>query len=169
MMRRTLPGLAPTVADTEAPQPPANGRNGTPRTGYTPVNGLHMYYEVHGSPNGDAPPLLILHGALATLDMFGALLPYLAETRQVIAVEQQAHGRTADIDRPLRYEQMADDTAALLGFLGVDRVDVFGFSMGVASPGSSSPAIPPWCASWWPARPATRGATATARRRAAWR
>jgi pimeloyl-ACP methyl ester carboxylesterase len=101
-----------------------------PRTGYAPVNGLHLYYEVLGPANGDVPPLLVLHGALGTLDMFGALRPGLAQSRQVIAVEQQGHGRTADVDRQLRYEQMADDTAALLGFLGVDQVDVFGFSMG---------------------------------------
>jgi len=101
-----------------------------PRTGYAPVNGLQMYYEVLGTPIADVPPLLVLHGALGTLDMFGPLLPQLAQTRQVIAVEQQGHGRTADTDRPLTYEQMADDTAAFLGFLGVDQVDVFGFSMG---------------------------------------
>ena len=101
-----------------------------PRTGYAPVNGLQMYYEIFGTPNPDAPPLLVLHGALATLDMFGTLLPQLAQSRQVIAVEQQGHGRTADTNRPLRYEQMADDTAAFLRFLGVEQVDVFGFSMG---------------------------------------
>jgi pimeloyl-ACP methyl ester carboxylesterase len=89
-----------------------------------------MYYEIHGSPRDGIPPLLVLHGALGTLDMFGELLPSLATTRQVIAVEQQGHGRTADIDRPLRCEHMADDTAALLEQLDVDRVDVFGFSMG---------------------------------------
>jgi pimeloyl-ACP methyl ester carboxylesterase len=99
-------------------------------SGYASVNGLKMYYEIHGLPRDDAPPLLVLHGALATLDMFGELLPSLATTRQVVAVEQQGHGRTADIDRPLRYEQMADDTAALLEQLDVDRADVFGFSMG---------------------------------------
>jgi pimeloyl-ACP methyl ester carboxylesterase len=75
-----------------------------PRTGYAPVNGLQMYYEILGTPGGDVPPLLVLHGALGTLDMFGALLPSLVQTRQVIAVEQQGHGRTADIDRPLTYE-----------------------------------------------------------------
>lgn len=100
------------------------------RTGYAPVNDLRMYYEILGEPRPDVPPLLVLHGALATLDMFGPLLPALAESRRVIAVEQQGHGRTADIDRPLTYEQMAEDTAALLRVLGVDRVDVFGFSMG---------------------------------------
>lgn len=97
--------------------------------GYVPVNDLDMYYEVHGAATAKAP-LLLLHGSMGTLEMFGPLLPALAESRQVIAPEQQAHGHTADIDRPLRYEQMADDTAALLKHIGVDRVDVFGFSMG---------------------------------------
>jgi pimeloyl-ACP methyl ester carboxylesterase len=94
------------------------------------VNGLQLYYEIHGVPRAEVPPLLLLHGALTTLDMFGELLPSLATTRQVIAVEQQGHGRTADIDRPLCSEQMADDTAALLRQLNIDRADVFGFSMG---------------------------------------
>src|SRR4051794_23875482 len=84
-----------------------------PRVGYAPVNGLSMYYEIHGS----GEPLVLLHGAYMTIDMMGALLPGLAATRQVVAVEQQGHGRTADIDRPLTYEQMADDTAALLAQL----------------------------------------------------
>ena len=76
----------------------------------TPRGGLEMYYEIHG----DGPPLLLLHGAYMTIDMMGPLLPGLAESRQVIAVELQGHGHTADIDRPITYEQMADDTAALL-------------------------------------------------------
>ncbi len=101
-----------------------------PRTGSAPVTGLQMYYEMYGSPRDDAPPLVVLHGALATIGMFGDLLPQLARDRRVIAFEQQGHGRTANIDRPLRYEQMADDTAALLNILEIDRVDVFGFSMG---------------------------------------
>jgi pimeloyl-ACP methyl ester carboxylesterase len=100
-----------------------------PRTGYAPVNGLEMYYEIHGSGR----PLLLLHGALsATETSFGAVLPALAESRQVISAEQQAHGRTADIDRPLRTTQMAADSAALLRHLGIDRVDVLGYSMGAA-------------------------------------
>jgi pimeloyl-ACP methyl ester carboxylesterase len=91
------------------------------------VNGLDMYYEIHGSGR----PLVLLHGALsATGTSFGAVLPRFAETRQVIAVEQQAHGHTADIDRPLSLEQMADDTGALLHHLGIEEVDVFGYSMG---------------------------------------
>src|SRR3712207_6534494 len=96
------------------------------RTGYAPVNGLEMYYEIHGAGR----PLVLLHGAYMTIDTFGQILLGLAETRQVIAVEQQAHGHTADIDRPLTYEQMADDTAALLRHLGIDNADVVGYSMG---------------------------------------
>jgi pimeloyl-ACP methyl ester carboxylesterase len=93
------------------------------------VNGLDMYYEIHGA----GQPLVLLHGALsATGTSFGALLPTLAKTHQVIAVEQQAHGHTADIDRPLTIEQMAEDTVALLSHLGVERADLFGYSMGSA-------------------------------------
>jgi pimeloyl-ACP methyl ester carboxylesterase len=94
---------------------------------YASVNGLEMYYEVHGV----GQPLVLLHGALSAIGTsFGKVLPSLAETRQVIAVEQQAHGHTADIDRPLSYEQMADDTAALLRHIGIESADVFGWSMG---------------------------------------
>ncbi|MEA2310239.1 MAG: hypothetical protein QOE28_207 [Solirubrobacteraceae bacterium] len=96
------------------------------RTGYAPVGELEMYYEIHG----EGPPLLLLHGAYMTIDTMGPLLPGLAATRRVIAVEQQGHGHTADIDRPLTYEQMADDTAALAEHLGIESADVVGFSMG---------------------------------------
>jgi pimeloyl-ACP methyl ester carboxylesterase len=85
-----------------------------------------MYYEIHGS----GTPTLLLHGAYMTIDTMGPLLPGLAETRQVIAVEQQAHGHTADIDRPITYEHMADDTAGLLRHLGIEAADVIGYSMG---------------------------------------
>jgi pimeloyl-ACP methyl ester carboxylesterase len=86
-----------------------------------------MYYELHGV----GEKLLLLHGALSTIDTsFGAVLPSLAKTRQIIAVEQQGHGHTADIDRPLGYAQMADDTAALLRELEIGTTDVFGYSMG---------------------------------------
>ena len=96
------------------------------QTGYAPVNGLEMYYEIHGA----GEPLVLLHGAYMTIDAMGELVPGLAETRQVIGVEQQGHGRTADVERPITYEQMADDTAALLRHLGIERADVFGFSLG---------------------------------------
>ncbi len=93
---------------------------------YANVNGLRMYYEVHGK--GD--PLVLLHGGVGGLEMLGAILPALAEHRRVIAPDFQAHGRTADIDRPLRYEFMADDIAALLSHLGVEQADVMGTSLG---------------------------------------
>src|SRR5215204_13722 len=100
--------------------------NTTPQTGYAPVNGLNMYYEIHGT----GEPLVLLHGAYMTIDAMGEVVPELGKTRQVIAVELQGHGRTADVDRPLSYEQMADDTAALLRHLGIEQADVFGYSMG---------------------------------------
>jgi pimeloyl-ACP methyl ester carboxylesterase len=99
------------------------------RGNYAEVNGLNMYYEIHGS----GQPLVVLHGAYMTIDAMGEVVPELAKTRQVIAVELQGHGRTADIDRPLSYEQMADDTAALLRHLGTEQADVFGYSMGGAA------------------------------------
>jgi hypothetical protein len=90
--------------------------------GYAPANGLEMYYEVHGE--GD--PLVLLHGGFTTIDVsFGGLLPALSEDRRIVAVEQQAHGRTPDADRPLSFARMADDTAAVLGHLGIERADFF--------------------------------------------
>ena len=96
------------------------------RGNYAEVNGLNMYYEIHGT----GQPLVLLHGAYMTIDLMGEVVPTLAETRQVIAAELQGHGRTADIDRPLTYEQMADDIAALLRHLVIEKADVFGYSMG---------------------------------------
>jgi pimeloyl-ACP methyl ester carboxylesterase len=96
-------------------------------SGYAPVNGLEMYYEVHGSGR----PLVLLHGNLSTIGVdFGGIIPVLAKHRQVIAVEQQAHGHTADIDRPLSIQDWTGDTAALLRHLGVERADLFGYSSG---------------------------------------
>jgi pimeloyl-ACP methyl ester carboxylesterase len=100
--------------------------NTNPQTGYAPVNGLRMYYEVFGTGR----PLVLLHGAYMTIETMGQIVPSLAESRQVITVELQAHGHTADIDRPLTYEHMADDVAALLRHLGIEQADVFGFSTG---------------------------------------
>ncbi len=95
-------------------------------TGYAPVNGLELYYEIHGL----GQPLILLHGGLGMAGMFGQVLPLLAQTQQVIAVELQAHGHTADIDRPLRFELMGDDIAALIKHLGFEKVNVMGYSLG---------------------------------------
>jgi pimeloyl-ACP methyl ester carboxylesterase len=96
-------------------------------SGYASVDGLEMYYEVHGSGR----PLVLLHGGLATIDdSFGRILPSLARARRVVAVEQQGHGHTADLDRPLSYERMADDTASLLRHMRIGEADLFGYSDG---------------------------------------
>jgi pimeloyl-ACP methyl ester carboxylesterase len=99
---------------------------------YAQVNGLRMYYEVHGRRTAQ-PPVVLIHGAFsATGTSWGEVLRPLSRTRQVISVEMQGHGRTADVDRPLRVERMADDTAALLDEIGVERADVWGYSMGAS-------------------------------------
>ncbi len=96
-------------------------------SGYAPVNGLSMYYEIHGT----GKPLVLLHGGGSTIQTtFGNILPFLAKNRQVIAVELQSHGRTADIDRDLSFKHDADDVAALLKHLNIEKADFFGFSNG---------------------------------------
>jgi pimeloyl-ACP methyl ester carboxylesterase len=99
-----------------------------PQTGYAPVNGLKLYYEIHGTGTGE--PLILLHGAVGATEMFKEILPSLSSGRRVIAVDLQAHGRTADIDRPLTFEAMADDIAALAKHLGIAKADVMGYSLG---------------------------------------
>jgi pimeloyl-ACP methyl ester carboxylesterase len=95
--------------------------------GYAPVNGLEMYYEVYGS----GLPLALLHGNLSTINTsFGKVIPPLAARRRVIAIEQQGHGHTADIDRPFSIGQWAQDTTALLRHLGIEQADFFGYSSG---------------------------------------
>ncbi|AKJ03596.1 Alpha/beta hydrolase fold protein [Archangium gephyra] len=99
----------------------------TPTTGHAPVNGLKMYYEIHGK--GD--PIVLLHGSFMTItNNWTGLMPRLAKSRRVIAVELQGHGRTADIPRDFSYENLADDVAALLDYLKIERADVLGYSMG---------------------------------------
>jgi pimeloyl-ACP methyl ester carboxylesterase len=93
---------------------------------YLRVGDLSLYYETHGA--GD--PLVLLHGGLFAVEMWSDLTPVLAEHRQIVAVDLQAHGRTADIDRPIRYESMADDVAALISHLGNGPADVLGYSLG---------------------------------------
>jgi pimeloyl-ACP methyl ester carboxylesterase len=115
-------GLALTMSlDAAAQDAPAV------QTGYAPVNGLKMYYEIHGT----GKPLIVIHGAYMTIEAMGAIIPRLAESRQVIAVELQGHGRTGDIaDRPLSYEALADDIDALMAYLNIETADVFGYSLG---------------------------------------
>ena len=99
------------------------------KSGYAPINGLRMYYEIHG--NGTGTPLLLLHGGGSTIQTtFGRALPFLARTRQVIARDEQAHGRTNDRGTPERFESSADDVAALLSHLNIGKADLFGFSNG---------------------------------------
>ena len=98
---------------------------------YADVNGLKMFYEIRGTSDLAKVPLVLLHGAIsATGTSFGPLPDLLAQTRQVIAVEQQGHGRTADIDRPMSVQAMAGDTLALLANLGIGQADLFGYSLG---------------------------------------
>ena len=97
------------------------------KSGYAAVDGLELHYEVRGT---GGTPLVILHGGLHNTAMDAPIAARLAQHRQVISVDLQGHGRTADIDRPLRYEQMGDDVAALLGDLGVAQVDLLGYSLG---------------------------------------
>jgi pimeloyl-ACP methyl ester carboxylesterase len=104
--------------------------NASVRSGYAPVNGLNLYYEIHGEQRADVPPLVVLHGSFMTIELMGKVVPELAKSRQVIAVEFQGHGHTADIDRPFTYEQLADDTAALIQHLGLEQADVYGYSLG---------------------------------------
>jgi pimeloyl-ACP methyl ester carboxylesterase len=100
-------------------------------SGHAPVNGIQMYYEVHGRPDG--VPLVLLHGGGSTIEVtFGRVLPVFAKTRRVIALEEQGHGRTSDRDAPVAFETSADDVAALLRHLKVDRADLFGFSNGAS-------------------------------------
>ncbi len=95
-------------------------------SGLANANGLQMYYEVYGSGN----PVVVLHGAYMSTGQIQPLIDALAKTRQVIAVDLQGHGRTADIDRPISYEAMADDVAALMDAIDVPKADIFGYSMG---------------------------------------
>ncbi|MEU8336149.1 alpha/beta fold hydrolase [Micromonospora tulbaghiae] len=93
---------------------------------YADVNGVHLYYETHG----EGRPMILLHGGLTSGEMFAPILPALTGKHQVILVDLQGHGRTADVDRPLDMALMADDVAALIDLLGLDRPDVVGFSLG---------------------------------------
>ena len=118
--------IALSSTSNYAPQKPA-----VPKTlkssGYAPVNGLKMYYEIHG----DGKPLVLLHGSYMTIDLnFAQLIPELAKKHKVIALEMQGHGRTGDIDRPYSYSSLASDIDGLLNHLKIDSADVLGYSLG---------------------------------------
>lgn len=98
------------------------------QTGFASVNGLNLYYEIYGS----GEPLVLLPGGFMTIEAMGDIVPQLATSRRVIGVELQGHGHTADTERPLRFELMADDIAALISHLGLERADIFGYSLGGA-------------------------------------
>lgn len=112
-----------TTSQADKPVGTSQGAKG----GYADVNGIKLYYETHG---GTSKPLVLLHGGVGAIEMFGEVLPRLAEGRQVIGVDLQAHGRTADIDRPMSFEAMADDIGALIKQLGFKSADVMGYSLG---------------------------------------
>lgn len=123
-LRATLPIAAFLVMPMTSTDLPAQPR---PTTGYAPVNGLKMYYELHGS----GAPVVLLHGSFMTItNNWNGWISELARTRKVIAVEMQGHGRTADIARDLTSENLADDVAALLAYLKIPQADLIGYSMG---------------------------------------
>src|SRR6478609_2083356 len=93
------------------------------------VNGMQMYYEVSGA----GEPLIVLHGAYMNIPSMGAIIPKLAKTHRVYALELQGHGRTTDIDRPITYPNLADDVAAFMDAVGLQKADVFGYSMGAGT------------------------------------
>jgi pimeloyl-ACP methyl ester carboxylesterase len=100
-------------------------------SGHAPVNGIQIYYQLHGRRDG--VPLVLLHGGGSTIEVtFSRVLPVFAGSRRVIAVEEQGHGRTTDRDAPVTFESSADDVAGLLRYLKVDKADVFGFSNGAS-------------------------------------
>ena len=127
---RAAPIMASAQTDTGTATATSRGVNVTqtyPITGYAPINGLQIYYEIHGS---GGTPLLLLHGGIVGSVTFAPLLPGLSANRQVITIDLQGHGHTRDIDRPLRDETMADDVAGVLAHLEIEQADLLGYSMG---------------------------------------
>lgn len=123
MLRMTLTAAALLSA-------PAMAQDGPPETGKrVEVNGMQVYYEVSGQ--GD--PLLVLHGAYMNIPAMGEIIPMLAETHTVYAMEFQGHGRTTDLDRPITYPNLAEDAAGFMEAVGLETADVFGYSMGAAA------------------------------------
>jgi len=122
MFRTTLIAGALLVAGPALAQP-------APVADRVEVNGMQMYYET----SGEGDPLIVLHGAYMNIPSMGAIIPKLAETHTVYALEFQGHGRTTDIDRPITYQNLADDVAAFMQAVGIEKADVFGYSMGAGT------------------------------------
>ena len=118
------PAMAHAQATPRRAAPPAVGHR-------VQVNGMQLYYEVSGPPKGE--PLIVLHGAYMNIPTMGAIIPRLARTYKVYALEFQGHGRTTDIDRPITYPNLADDVAAFMDAVGLQKADVFGYSMGAGA------------------------------------
>jgi pimeloyl-ACP methyl ester carboxylesterase len=102
---------------------------GAPVGSRVSVNGMQMYYEV----SGEGDPLIVIHGSYMNIPSMGAIIPKLAETHKVYALEMQGHGRTTDIERPITYPNLADDVASFMDAVGLEKADVFGYSMGAVT------------------------------------
>ncbi len=134
MIRHTLVSIVAAAAlnlaapiVTEAQEVPQMPQYPTPtKSGYAPVNGVEVYYEVFG----EGEPLILLHGGFWSIEMFAPILPALAKGRQVIGVDLQGHGRTLPFDRPMTFVNMATDVAELIKYLGFEKGDVMGDSLG---------------------------------------
>src|SRR5256714_12242566 len=114
---------APALVTAQADRPPqAVGRRAQ-------VNGMRLYYEV----SGQGEPLIVLHGSFMSIPSMGAIIPTLAKTHRVYALEFQGHGRSTDINRPITYPNLADDVAAFMDAVGLQKADVFGYSMGAGA------------------------------------
>ena len=119
----------PAFAETTHPKEGTIMATNRPQSGYAPVNNIELYYEIHGS----GKPLVLLHGGFGSIEMFGQALTDLSKSRQVIGVDLQGHGRTLPFDRPMTFENMATDVAELIKWLGHDKADVVGYSLGAAT------------------------------------
>jgi pimeloyl-ACP methyl ester carboxylesterase len=124
----TLPAIAQTQPAPVAQPIAASTASPKPQSGYAAVNGLEVYYEIHGQ----GKPMIVLHGGITATEQFAGNIREWARTRQVIALHAQGHGQTRDIDRPYRYEALADDVAAVAGHLKLQKVDLVGYSFGGA-------------------------------------
>jgi pimeloyl-ACP methyl ester carboxylesterase len=135
LRRRTLLALSaatalssavPAFAETTEPNQGNPAMPAPTKSGFAPVNGINLWYEIYG----EGKPLVLMHGGFTTIEMFAPILPALAAGRQVIAVELQAHGHTGPLGRPMTFGNMATDVAELIRYLGHEKADVMGYSLG---------------------------------------